>query len=380
MTLTLSNRAFLSAVAANLAVEGGETLARPQHGGPAWLAGWDEAILCNTPGAVRVYAFADASSNDVQANLDALAAGLAGSGIPGQLSLIVVLVSVRSVTAGERRRLLHLSPHAYYPGLRPVTCLVDLSTANLFAGSLGRQPAGVEAIRRALRGDVPAGDVAAARAVHASRLDAFYQLMHGRRPWVTYVLIAVNVLVFAALYATGGLSIANLVRFGALVPALVQDGQWYRLFSSMFLHAGIPHILFNMLSLFVVGTVAERLYGSLRFLGIYLGAGLIGSLVSFGYSLIAGDPHIVGVGASGAIFGAAGALTTLRFQPSYVIPAELRQRISASMVPLVALSLLLSYLTPHVDNSAHIGGLLGGIALSFLFPLYRRTRGVGLPA
>jgi rhomboid protease GluP len=138
----------------------------------------------------------------------------------------------------------------------------------------------------------------------------------------------------------------------------------------MFLHANVQHILFNMTSLLAVGTLAERFYGSVRFLAIYLGAGLIGAMTSVVYFTLIGQPDAVGVGASGAIFGVAGALVTLRFQRSEVIPQRVRERVTSSMIPLVLISLPLSYiLAPNVDNSAHIGGLLGGILLSFIFPV-----------
>jgi rhomboid protease GluP len=133
----------------------------------------------------------------------------------------------------------------------------------------------------------------------------------------------------------------------------------------------VAHILFNMTSLYAVGTLAERLYGSARFLGIYLGAGLLGSAVSFGYAVVTGNLDILGVGASGAIFGVAGALITVRFQASDAIPESVRRRVSSSMLPLVVISLVMSFLTPHVDNAAHLGGLFGGMALSLLLPLTR---------
>jgi rhomboid protease GluP len=196
---------------------------------------------------------------------------------------------------------------------------------------------------------------------------------------VSILLIAVNVTIFLLVYR-GGSEVSGkvLVDSGALVPSLVQGGEWWRLFTAIFLHASIPHILFNMTSLFAIGVLAERLYGSLKFLAIYLGSGLIGSLVSFGYAVVSGtslsDPH---VGASGAIFGIAGALLTIRFQRSEVIPQRVRAQISGWLIALVGINLAISFVTPYVDNSAHIGGLIGGIALSFVFPLVRETRQVG---
>jgi rhomboid protease GluP len=87
---------------------------------------------------------------------------------------------------------------------------------------------------------------------------------------------------------------------------------------------------------------------------------------------MSGNTNIVGVGASGAIFGVAGALVTVRFQRSDAIPLSVRQKVSSSMLPLVGISLLIAYLTPHVDNAAHMGGLLSGMLLSLVLPLTRR--------
>ncbi len=106
---------------------------------------------------------------------------------------------------------------------------------------------------------------------------------------------------------------------------------------------------------------------------IYLGEGLIGGLAIYGYAVSTGHLDILGVGASGAIFGVAGALVTVRFQSSEVIPRYVRERVSTSMVPMVVISLGMSYLIPHVDNSAHLGGLAGGMTLSFILPLTRRV-------
>jgi rhomboid protease GluP len=199
--------------------------------------------------------------------------------------------------------------------------------------------------------------------------------MRGRQPIVTYALIACNVAVYGLMMLQGGPDHEGVLRrFGALSPALVQQGQWWRLLMSIFLHASVAHILFNMTSLFAVGTLAERLYGSAKFLGIYLGAGLVGSVASVGYGFLSGNADVLGVGASGAIFGVAGALLTVRFHRSDVIPPRLRQRISSSMLPLVLLSLVFArVMAANVDNSAHVGGLLGGMALSFLLPLTRRV-------
>lgn len=324
------------------------------------------------PGGASLYAFTPARP-DLKERIDALTRGISDAGLlsGSPLTLVVVpVVDVASGTAG-RSAVSGSGPSIYYPGLRPRVWVADLDEQRLRAG-LRPGAEGADVLAGAVRGEVIEPSVGAAER-HHHQLDAFRTVVGGRQPWACYALIAVNVVLFLLLYSRGGPSDESALRdLGALSPRLIENGQWWRLFTAIFLHASVPHILFNMTSLFAVGTLAERLYGSTRFLAIYLGAGLIGSLCSFAFSVMSGQLDALGVGASGAIFGVAGALVAVRFHPSDVIPERLRRRVSSSMIPLVAVSLLFAYLTPHIDNAAHVGGLCGGILLSFVFPLPRR--------
>jgi len=371
---------FLDGAAVGLAQIGAEPILRPGGDGPPWATGWQQLILDSTPGDATLYAFTETGDPEVlRDRLDLLAAGLDRSGLlnHGPLSLVVVVTSPES--GAPTRPLTGIAPRTYYSNLRPHVWQLSIPAGTIRGAGRFRRGAGYDAIRSAAFGDQPGAiDIGAAIRTHAAQRNAFYSLMRGRQPLATYALIAVNVIVFALAYQPGGAETAGRLRdFGALVPALVESGQWWRLFTSMFLHASIPHILFNMTSLFVVGTLAERLYGTGRFIAIYLGGGLAGSLVSFGYAVATGQFHEVAVGASGAIFGVAGALITMRFQRSDVIPQRLRDQISGFMVVLVLLNLAFGAVTPFVANSAHIGGLIGGMGLSFLFPLVRSVPGPG---
>jgi membrane associated rhomboid family serine protease len=300
---------------------------------------------------------------------------------PIPLRLVTVLVFQSGLPGRNARPFLRLAPSTFYAQLRPATWVVDLASGKLLTPRSLSNP-GAEMIRVALAqvGEAPpdAESVALLQRRQRERMDAYYRLMRSRRPVVTYCLIAINVSIFLLMYRGGSeISGSTLVKYGALVPTLVQDGEWWRLFTAIFLHASIPHILFNMTSLFAIGVLAERLYGSLKYLAIYLGSGLIGSLTSFGYAVVTGtnlsDPH---VGASGAIFGIAGALLTIRFQRSEVIPQRVRTQISGWLIALVGINLAIAFVTPYVDNSAHVGGLIGGIILSFVFPLVREPEQV----
>ncbi len=353
-----------------------------------WTLGWDSIILVDQPGAAALYAFTNGDGRSIQelrARLDALAGGIARGGLmrAPSFKMVAVVVYHDGLSGVPSRSVTSLSPSTYFSGLRPAVWAVDLREGRVLTGSLQRGEAkgillaaaqGVETGNADSIADGP-GVADLARA-HSERMDSFYAVMRGHQPIVTYGLMAINIGIFLLLYANGGpTNDVTLRDFGALSPRLIEQGQWWRLFTAMFLHAGIPHIVFNMTSLFAVGTLAERLYGNSRYLAIYLGAGLIGSLTSFFYSVATNNLDILGVGASGAIFGVAGALLTVRFQSSDVIPRVLRNRISTSLLPLIALSLVFSFLTPNVDNRAHIGGLLGGMALSFIFPVVKRAPG-----
>jgi membrane associated rhomboid family serine protease len=364
---------FLDRAETALSSIGAFPLARPRTETPgvSWARGWDLVMALDAPGGSTVYAMTPAGP-DLRLRVDALAKGLSDSGLLANAPLTLVVVPVVTgdgssgnlATAGS-------GPSVYYPGLRPRAWVADLDRGRLRAG-LRPGAEGSDVLAMAVKGDI--SGLGGGTAEHHSRqLDAFRTLMGGRQPVITYVLIGVNVALFLLLYTRGGPSNEAALRdFGALSPQLIENGQIWRLFAALFLHASVPHILFNMTSLFAVGTLAERLYGSGKFLAIYIGAGLIGSLCSFTFAVLNGQMNELGVGASGAIFGVAGALVAVRFHGSDVIPERLRRRVSSSMVPLVAVSLIFAYITPHIDNAAHVGGLCGGILLSFIFPLPRR--------
>jgi rhomboid protease GluP len=192
------------------------------------------------------------------------------------------------------------------------------------------------------------------------------------QPRVTYILLGINVLVWLAMTVVGGSTNTDvLIRFGAKANVLVADGQVWRLLTSMFLHVGLMHLLFNSYALFVFGMEVERLYGSARFLVIYLLAGLWGSLASFAFG-----PDL-SAGASGAIFGLLGTMLAFFRRHRETFGDWGRQRL-LSLWGVAVFNLVLGFTVPGIDNLAHLGGLLSGVALGWLLaPQYRVQVGEG---
>jgi membrane associated rhomboid family serine protease len=172
------------------------------------------------------------------------------------------------------------------------------------------------------------------------------------RPTVTYAVIAFCVAIFG-LEAMSGTNQA-IERFGMVGGYIAINGEWYRLVTSAFLHVSIFHIGMNMYVLFIVAPIVERFLGHVRFLLLYLLAGLGGGVASYYFS----SPNIASVGASGAIFGTMGALLIV----SRRLHADIRQALI-----LIGLNLGLGFLVPGIDWRAHLGGLFVGFALAALF-------------
>jgi membrane associated rhomboid family serine protease len=167
---------------------------------------------------------------------------------------------------------------------------------------------------------------------------------------VVATLIAINVAVY--LISTSQPSVVTRYEQAGV---LVASGQYERLLTATFLHAGILHLLFNMAALLIIGPPLENALGRVRFVGLYLLAGLGGSALSYLYS----DPRIPSVGASGAIFGLFGA---------YFIIARSRRADTGGIVALIVINLVFSFAQASlIDWKAHVGGLVMGTALASAF-------------
>ena len=179
---------------------------------------------------------------------------------------------------------------------------------------------------------------------------------------VTPTLVAMNVAIFLALVAVG-VSPTNpgpwdLLPFGANFGGYTVNGQWWRLIACTFLHFGIVHLGFNMWCLWSLGRLAERLFGSWQFLAIYLITGVSGSAAS-----VIAHPHVFSAGASGSVFGIAGALAAFLHFGRIHLPENGRRDLLTSIVFFISINLLIGFSLEFVDNAGHLGGLVMGGAL-----------------
>ncbi len=196
----------------------------------------------------------------------------------------------------------------------------------------------------------------------AARLEEFQRTLVELTPhvYVTPVLVGLNVLVFIAMLVSGVSltepTIADLLRWGADFGPRTTNGEWWRLFTCMFVHIGIIHILLNMWVLATAGPLVERMVGNVGFLLLYLVSGLTGSLASLFW-----NPLLVSAGASGAIFGIYGAFLSLLLRHRGSIPGEALVQLRNSGLGFLFYNLLYGMMKANVDNAAHIGGLVGGV-------------------
>jgi len=218
-----------------------------------------------------------------------------------------------------------------------------------------------------------------ATADHQAEL-AFLQRLHAATPRVfaTPVIVTLNILVFIAMLAMGvsvfGGRPDDYLKFGANFGPLTSGGEWWRLVTCTFVHAGILHILFNMWALWDCGRLSERLFGNAWYVAIYLFAGVFGSFASMLWR-----NEAVSIGASGAVFGVFGALLAYTFSERGSIPPSMLNRLRISTSIFVTFSLFYGFANSGIDNAAHLGGLTAGFIMGFIAarPLEAAARAAG---
>ena len=175
-----------------------------------------------------------------------------------------------------------------------------------------------------------------------------------KKPYVTYTLMGINILIYIiGLIGTIG---TTWLLLGANSGEFVREGEIYRLITSIFLHAGLLHILLNMYSLYIIGPRVEDFFGKWKFLLIYLISGVSGSLLS-----VMLNDNVFSVGASGAIFGLFGALLYFGYTYRGYVGAMVRSQV----VPIVVYNLFISFFIEGIDLWAHGGGVIGGIFAAY---------------
>lgn len=196
------------------------------------------------------------------------------------------------------------------------------------------------------------------------------------RPIATYVFLCINVAVFLLMTFSGGSTNPQVqLDFGASYAPLFRQGQYWRLVMPMFLHIGWIHLALNAYALYLLGRFLEPLYGYGRFSFIYVGAGMGGAFLSMTMS------NHVSSGASGAIFGIAGAMLVTGFLRHSWIPRHWRRVFGAGILLTILINLVLGVVIPGIDNWAHLGGLVTGMFLCGLIAPARDAEAqMGQPA
>ncbi len=187
------------------------------------------------------------------------------------------------------------------------------------------------------------------------RLRVFYE-----KSRITFTFLFIMVVYFIFITLNGGTTDAeNLVRYGAMYgPFVLAFNQYYRLITSIFIHIGIMHLFFNGYALYVFGPQIERLMGPKKYLLFFILTGIGGNVATFFFNF-----RVVSAGASGSLFGLFGAFLYLVVKhPNMVTPQGKR-----SILQLLGINLLLTFTIPSISITAHLGGLIIGFLMSFIF-------------
>ena len=190
------------------------------------------------------------------------------------------------------------------------------------------------------------------------------QLFDKKYP-VTSSLLLLTTGVFLSMLLLHGFdyeSVQTVYDFGGVLGDEIQvdPSQSWRLLAAMFVHIGLQHFVLNMVTLYFLGRIAEDLFGSKAFLVLYILSGLMGNLFVMTFS-----PEVVAAGASTALFGIFGAIASLRF----IARSPYIQYLSQSYTSLILVNILFSFM-PGISLAGHLGGLVGGGILAFVFPVY----------
>lgn len=195
----------------------------------------------------------------------------------------------------------------------------------------------------------------------------FLRTFWDRKAVIAYTLFALNILIFILMSLAGGsTNELTLLAFGMKSNPHIDAGEIWRFITPIFLHIGILHLAFNSYALWIVGPQVEKLYGSARFLLLYVLTGVGGVAASYWY-----HPFSESAGASGAIFGLFGVLLVFSIRYRKTIPAFFSKALGKGILLTIGINLMIGYMIPQVDNSAHIGGLVTGALLAAVIPFQK---------
>lgn len=174
---------------------------------------------------------------------------------------------------------------------------------------------------------------------------------------ISEYLIGINIIVFIIMFLVDtSFSTKTVVNFGAKVNYLIADGEYFRFFTPIFLHLSFYHLGFNCLAIYILGRDIEIIFGKSKFLIIYIFSGFISSLTSFIFN------SSISAGASGAVFGLLGAHVFLYFN----FKENYKKIYGNSFLVLIVINLVLGVINPSIDNFGHLGGLIGGIIITYV--------------
>jgi rhomboid protease GluP len=192
----------------------------------------------------------------------------------------------------------------------------------------------------------------------------------------TTTLIVINVVVFIiAQFLTGDAATRYESMALVVIPRLGYVSSWWTFITSMFMHGSIIHILCNMVTLYYMGMLIERLFGTLRFLVIYFVSGIAGGLFYVAFNMLAGTAGSA-IGASGALFGlfsAYGVMLLIEYRKPVLLPQSISRAQLSSFVGLIIVNILIS-LSPGIAWEAHLGGLIAGAIIGAAFYSQLRRR------
>ena len=195
----------------------------------------------------------------------------------------------------------------------------------------------------------------------------FLHAVWTRRTPFTYIFLGFNIAIFVLMaFAGGSTNEVTLMAFGVKSNAEIARGEYWRFVTPVFIHIGLLHLFFNSYALYIVGPQVEKLYGSERFVMLYVVTGIAGVLGSYFY-----HPQVISAGASGAIFGLFGVLLVFGIRYRASIPPFFKRAVGTGVLPVIVINLIIGFTIPGIDNSAHIGGLLSGAALAGIVPFHR---------